>query len=61
MNVIHASGTLKKFLEARSKGVSLEELKRLADEASREAIAPRAVGKRVNSSANVIYLPKRTD
>jgi hypothetical protein len=38
MKVVHATGALKKFLDARSQGASSEELKtlRAADEAARD-------------------------
>jgi hypothetical protein len=54
MNVIHASGTLKKYLEARAKGSPPEELKllQLADEAQ------HGIVKRSGSEGNVIYLQR---
>jgi hypothetical protein len=64
MNIIvDASPTLKRFLEARSKGAPAAELEELraADEAAREAIRGRhrAAEKR-RPGENVIFLPART-
>jgi hypothetical protein len=66
MNIIHAAGALRKFLDARSRGASHQELKRLyaACEAEKPKVAARPTPRRSEqreSTGGKIYQSEKND